>query len=423
MPRLRAGAVAAAGIAAVLAVGACGSSDDGGSTSASTTTASSATTAGSATTASKDPIVIGAAVDNTDFMKSIDQPPLAAAKIEAEKINAAGGVDGRQIVFKEINTQIDPEKTRSAATQLIDDDKADVLWVTCDVDLSTPSIQVGLEKKVLTVAPCIGTDQMGPKRFGDAGKLAFSFGNVAQDEGAVMALAAIDKGWKTANVITDKQLVYTQNVCQAFAVKFAELGGKVVAQESFTTGDNTINGVVSKINKSQADVEALCTTAGKDLPAFITGLRGLGNKTPILGPWSIDGTYWLPKNKSASSNIFFVTFASVFGDDPDAGVSKLESQLKDEGQPSATGGFITGPQTVDAIVEAIKKNNGSTDGTKLAATIGALRDFKTSTGTMSFSDQFQTASGRTYRFIEIQNGQGKLVSTVKADAPVELPAK
>ena len=34
---------------------------------------------------------------------------------------------------------------------------------------------------------CIGTDQMGPKRFGAKGRLAFSFGNVAQDEGSAMA--------------------------------------------------------------------------------------------------------------------------------------------------------------------------------------------------------------------------------------------
>jgi branched-chain amino acid transport system substrate-binding protein len=407
--------LAGAACLTVAGLAACGSSDDNASTNGSTSSASSS--------ASKGPIVIGAAVDNTDFMKAIDQPPLAAAKLEAEKINAAGGVDGRKIEFKVIDTQIKPDKTQAAATQLIDQDKADVLWVTCDVDLSTPSIQVGLAKKKLTVAPCIGTDQMGPKRFGDAGKLAFSFGNVAQDEGAAMAKAAIGKGWKTANVTADKALVYTQNVCQAFSIAFEKLGGKVVSNQTFTQGDNSIGGVVTKVHGSKADVDTLCTTTGKDLPAFVTGLRGLGDKTPILGPWSIDGTYWLPKSKSASSNIFFVTFASVFGDDPDAEVSKFETQLKDGGQPPATGGFITGPQAVDAIVDAIKKNGGSTDGTKLAATIGALRDFNTSTGAMSFSDQFQTASGRTYRFIEIQNGQGKLVNTVKADAPVELPAK
>ena len=59
--------------------------------------------------------------------------------------------------------------------------------MTCDVDYSTPSIQEFLQAKLLTVAPCIGTDQMGPSRFGSAGNLAFSFGNAAQDEGSAVA--------------------------------------------------------------------------------------------------------------------------------------------------------------------------------------------------------------------------------------------
>ncbi|HEY8585032.1 MAG TPA: ABC transporter substrate-binding protein [Capillimicrobium sp.] len=410
MQRLRAGAIAAASIAAVLALGACGSDDEGSSTSAG---------GGSATTAEEGPIVIGAAVDNSDFMSSIDQPPLAAAKIAAEQINADGGVGGRDIVFKEINTQLDPEKTRAAATQLIEDG-ADVLWVTCDVDLSTPSIQVGLEADKLVVAPCIGTDQMGPKRFGEQGKLAYSFGNVAQDEGVAMAQTAIDKGWKTANVITDKFLVYTQNVCQAFTQKFEELGGTVAAQESFTGGDNTINGVVNKVNGSDADVEVICTTAGADLPAFVTGLRGLGNDTPILGPWAIDGTYWLPKNKAAADNIHLVTFASIYGDDPDPKVQKLIDDMKAAGADVSTGGFITGPAAVEAIAKAIEENDGSTEGEALATTIEGFSPLETSMGPISFSPEFHTVFGREYRVIEIEQGKPKLSGTVTADAPVEL---
>jgi branched-chain amino acid transport system substrate-binding protein len=417
MPLLRTGALAAAGIAAVFALGACGSDDDSSSTSASASTSGASST----TAASDDPIVIGAAVDNSQFMKPVDQPPLAAAKLEAEKINAAGGIDGRKIEFKVINTQIDPEKTKSAATELIDGG-ADILWVTCDVDLSTPSIQVGLEKKVLTVAPCIGTDQMGPKRFGEAGKLAFSFGNVAQDEGVAMADTAIKNGWKTANVIADKALVYTQNVCQAFQVSFEQQGGKVVANESFTQNDNTINGVVSKIDKSPADVDVLCTTTGKDLPAFMTGLRGLGNDTPVLAPWSIDGTYWLPKSPKVSDNIHYVTYASIFGDDPDPKIQKLVEDLKQAGAAPSSGGFITGTEAIDSIAEAIKQNDGSTDGEKLADSLENMNGFQTSLGKISFSPDFHSVFGREYRVIGIENGKAKLEGTVTADEPVELPS-
>src|SRR3954464_9282493 len=103
--------LAGAACLTVAGLAACGSSDDKAASTAKGSTTSSA---------SKAPIVIGAAVDNTDFMKSIDQPPLAAAKLEAQKINDAGGVNGRKIEFKVMDTQIKPDKTQAAATQLID---------------------------------------------------------------------------------------------------------------------------------------------------------------------------------------------------------------------------------------------------------------------------------------------------------------
>ena len=55
-------------------------------------------------------------------------------------------------------------------------------------------MQEAIKRGVLAVAPCIGTDQMGPKRFGSKGKLAFTFGNVAQDEGSAMAQYATGQG-------------------------------------------------------------------------------------------------------------------------------------------------------------------------------------------------------------------------------------
>ena len=82
---------------------------------------------------------------------------------------------------------------------------------------------------------------MGPKRFGTAGKLAFSFGNVAQDEGSAMAEYAYRKGWRTAHLATNTLLVYFKNVVQAFDKRFTQLGGKIAGRESYATGANNVN--------------------------------------------------------------------------------------------------------------------------------------------------------------------------------------
>jgi branched-chain amino acid transport system substrate-binding protein len=392
-------------LALALVAAGCGDDDDDGGGG------------GEETTAEKGPIMIGAAVDQTKLMKFFDGPALAAAQIRAEQLNAEGGVDGRKIEFQVQNTRLDPARTKAAAVDLIDQG-ADIMWVTCDVDWATPSTQEGIQAGLLTVAPCIGTDQMGPKRFGEDGKLAFSYGNVAQDEGAALAELANQKGWKTANVVTDKSIAYTQNVCQAFEQRFTELGGEIAGKESFTEGDGTINNVVSSVNDSQADTIAICATTQQDLPAFVSGVRGGGNDTPIIGPWSIDGAFWLPKNPKVANNIYVITYASVYGDDPDPEVRDLIAELKKAGAPPATGGFVTGAAAVDGIVEAIRDNNGSTDGTRLADSTESFDGLGTVSGSVSFSPEFHTAFGREYRVIEIKNGKPRFTGTVEAGKPV-----
>ncbi|TMM12111.1 MAG: amino acid ABC transporter substrate-binding protein, partial [Actinobacteria bacterium] len=153
------------------------------------------------------PIVIGWAHDSTGPMAPFDGPALAAAQIRVAQINAKGGVNGHQLVIKTCDTQGDkPAVSKACADKLISQG-ANVIFTTCDVDLAAPAVQESINKGLLTIAPCIGTDQMGPARFGAKGALAFSFGNVAQDEGSAMAQFAWAKGWRTADLATDTVIV------------------------------------------------------------------------------------------------------------------------------------------------------------------------------------------------------------------------
>src|SRR5579871_2759928 len=337
--------------------------------------AAGATNAARTTKAAGTPIVIGAAVDLTKNMAPFDAPALAAAKIEIAKINAAGGVDGHELEIKYLNDQLDPNQTKEDATKLVSEG-VNIGWVTCDVDYATPAIQEFLQAKLLTVSPCIGTDQMGPSRFGSAGSLAFTFGNPAQQDGAAMAEWAYAHGWHTADVVTDKLLVYFQNVCTAFTDRFKQLGGTIVDQESFTQGDKTISNVANRINGKKASVIAFCTSFGTDQPAFVDGLRTLGNKTPIVDGWASDGNYWWSKNPKIT-NFYFLTYASALTKDPSPAVNAFEGQMAAIKQPAQTGGFITGADAIDAIAHVIQMAHGSTNGATLAGLLSHLTKFHT----------------------------------------------
>jgi branched-chain amino acid transport system substrate-binding protein len=374
---------------------------------AALTVAATAVLASTAASAVKKPIVIGWAFDSKGNMAPFDGPALAAAKVRVKQLNRRGGVGGRKFVIRTCDTNNNnPAKAKSCAASLIGKG-ADIIFTTCDVDFATPVVQEAINRGILAIAPCIGTDQMGPKRFGAKGRLAFSFGNVAQDEGSAMAQYAWAKGWRSAALATNTLLVYFKNVVQAFEARWKQLGGKIVDKESYATGANNVQNAVSRLNGVKADVIVTATAFG-ELPALVSGLRSLGNQTPILNSWAGDGNYWLPKSPTIS-NYYAVTYASAFGDDKNKAVNALAKAVK-----AGTGGFVTGAAAIDGMATAIRRAKGSTNGAVLAKQLEKFKKVPTISGRVSFSPKLHTVFGREYRVLKIQNSKPKIVGYVTA---------
>jgi branched-chain amino acid transport system substrate-binding protein len=377
------------------------------------------TTGGSAAPAAKKPLVIGWAFVKSVLLAPFDNPALAAAKIRVKQLNARGGAAGHKFVIKTCDTQNNnAARAKSCALSLLGKG-ATVLFTTCDVDFATPVAQEAIKRGKLAISTCIGTDQMGPKRFGKQGRLAFSFGNVAQDEGSAMAEYAYKRGWKTAGLATNTLLVYFKNVVQAFDKRYRQLGGKVVTRESYATGANNVNTAVSRLNSHKATVYVTSTAFG-ELPAFVSGLRSLHNNTPILNSWAGDGTYWVTSSPKVT-NYYFVTYASIFGDDPSKDVRKMIALLKAAGATPGTGGFLGGADTIDGLAIAIKRAHGSLKGSVLAAKLEKFNQVPVLGGKISFSAKLHTVHGRQYRVIKIQNNKASYVGSVTAKVIPTLP--
>ena len=363
---------------------------------------------------SGDPIIIGAAIDTSADMAPFNNPPNLAAQIMVERINAAGGVLGRPLELITMDTTLDPDQTKAVALDLIDQG-AVMLMVTCDFDFAAPAAQEAVAAGVLAVAPCIGTDRMGPKGLGDAGKIAFSFGNVAQDEGAVLAEFAMDQGWENAVVVKDNLLIYFQDVVDAFDVRFKELGGTVVATEEYTGCDGTIGNVVTAVANADKDVIAI-STAFADLPAFVAGLRSLGDDTPIVCSWACDGTFWVPEGVSG---LYYNTFLSVFGDDPNPITQEFIDEMTARSAAPATGGFLGGAEAIQAFAEAVEATGG-TDAAAIAEFFEAFDKHPTLFGEISFSTDNHTVFGRPHRLMMFTDSVPALEELRTATSPADI---
>src|SRR6266498_2356829 len=357
-------------------------------------------------------IVIGAAVDLTSSMKPFDSPALAGAQIEAKKLAAAGGPNFQ---IKVCNHQL--KKQKSCAAQLIQAG-AKIALDTCDVEYGAAATQQFLNKGILTLAPCTTTDQMGPQRFGAKGKLAFTVGSTAQDEGSAEAEYAYSRGWRTAIVVKDNYLVYFRNVSDAFAKRFQELGGKIVDREAFASFDKTIGNVISKVAPLKADVISFVTAFG-ELPQFVAGIRSAGNKTPIINSWGGDGTYWNPKNPKVTE-YYVNNYASSFGDDPNPAVNKLLQSLLAAKKVPDTASFALGAATIDLLAVALKRTGGSTNGAKLAVAFEKFRNVATISGPVTYSSTLHSVKGRPWRIMTVQNNKETFLRMWKTRKVVSL---
>ena len=185
-------------------------------------------------------------------------------------------------------------------------------------------MQDAINHGLLTVAPCIGTDQMGPKRFGSKGKLAFSFGNVAQDEGSAMAQFAWNHGWKTADLAKDTAIVYFKAVVSAFKARFTQLGGKINYETTYT--DHAIRrqqrrerrrpGSTATRARGRSSLRRRAPSARSARSSPGSGRRATRRRSSTRGPG--DGTYWVGSLNPKVTNYWFVTYANAFGHDPNA---------------------------------------------------------------------------------------------------------
>lgn len=354
----------------------------------------------------KKPIIIGVAMDLTSQMSPYDTPALYMAQARAKQINAKGGVlGGRKITFKICDTQL--KKQKECAAQLIAQGAA-VGMVTCDVEYAAPSTQEFINAGKLALAPCIGTDQQGPKRFGTKGRLAFTFGSPAQEEGAAMAEYSYSRGWRKAIIVKDNLLAYFKNIADAFKVRFKELGGTIVDEQEFTSFDKTINNAITKVAPEKADV--ICFgTAFIDLPTFVAGIRSLGNNTPIINSWGGDGNYWWTTNPPVT-NYYYVTYGNIYGHDPSPIVNRLTKLVtaQNGGKLPVTGSFVPGADLIDGLVAAIAKTGG-TNGAKLALALESFKGLPTTSGKITFTKNLHAVTGRAFRVQVVQNNHGQFL--------------
>ena len=209
-------------------------------------------------------------------------------------------------------------------------------------------------------------------------------------------------------------------MCQGFTNRFEQLGGKIVKQESFTQGDKTINSVVSRVNGEKPSVIAFCTSFAGDQPAFVAGLRSLGNKTPIMNSWAGDGAYWWTKNPKVS-NFYFVTYAGAVAKDPDAVGARVRGE--DEGRRATRRRrAASSPAPTRSTRSPTRSSSRAArrTGRSSPRCSRSCTKFQTLGGPISFTPELHSVTGRPYRVIVVNGNKAKVLTTHSAKVIADI---
>lgn len=196
------------------------------------------------------PIKIGVAGAHTGDLASYGLPTVKAAELVVEKVNAEGGILGRQIELVIEDDQCKEEQAANTATRVIGEDVVGVIGHICS-GATEVALPIYLESELVVISPSATNPPLT-----QSGDYPNFFRTIARDDSQALLQVryAVDElGLKKFAVIHDKG-AYGQGLAQ-FANEFleAESGVEVVLFEGITTGAVDYSAIVNKIEAEGAD--------------------------------------------------------------------------------------------------------------------------------------------------------------------------
>lgn len=205
-------------------------------------------------------------------------------ELAVEEINAAGGVNGKMLKVVAEDDEGNPEKSVSAYKKLTTKDGIKLVIGSLTSGCTQAITQLAQAQKVLQIAPAATAPAIT-----DAGNFIFRTCFIDPFQGTVGGKFSYDTlGSRKAAVLYDIGNDYSVGLTDNFVATFESLGGKIVAKESYATGDKDFNAQLTKIKNAKPDVVYLPDYYGT-VALIAKQLRAQGINTPIVGADGWDG--------------------------------------------------------------------------------------------------------------------------------------
>lgn len=369
--------------------------------------------------AAEKPIMIGFAIAESGWLHNYDAAPFRAAVMKIDEINKAGGLLGRPLKYRVLDTKTERERSASAGAELVQSG-VDLLVVSCDYDFGAPAALAAQKAKIISMSLCAADPKMGVQ---GVGSHAFTANSAAQSEGIAIAEYAQRKlGLKTTYVLEDTSIEYNKSACAGFRAAWARTGGKenILGNDVFRNDDPSIAAQITRLQglKTKPDSVFLCSYTPGGASA-IRQLRAAGLDMPILGTTAMVDNYWL--NAVPNLKDFYLPgFMSLYGDDPRPQMNQFVEAFKARwGEPPVSSYSVLGYSLIEQWAHAVAQA-GSTESDKTLAVMNAYKDQPFLVGPTSYSKDLHVQVNRPWLIMTVKDGSFRAVELYRNEFTPDL---
>jgi branched-chain amino acid transport system substrate-binding protein len=346
-------------------------------------------------------IKIGQAVALTGDNSVWGQPEKNALEMEIAKINAKGGVLGKQLQLIAYDTRGDATEGVNVAKRLVGDGVCAIIGpgqsgVAIAMSSVTEPAHVAFLATTATNPKVTVDDKTNQVR-----KSAFRMCFIDPFQGTVAAqFAAKDLKLKTAAVIYDVGSDYSAFLGKYFIAEFEKQGGKLVGNEAFRSGELDFRAILGKIKGAKPEI-LFIPTQQKEASLIMKQAADLGMKPVFMGGDGWASPDLVPLSGGAAEGSFFVNIASL--EDPDIQGFVKEYKAKYNADPVMPNPVMA-IDALDAIIDAIQKTNG-TDPAKILVQLELTKDLPALTGKLTIDPATHNPLNKPAIIQEVKGGQ------------------
>lgn len=342
---------------------------------------------------SEEVIKIGANLELSGQVASYGSSIGQGAELAIKEINAAGGIDGKQIELVKVDNKSENSEATAAAIKLATQDKVVAMIAPATSGNVLATAQIANDNKVPTVTASGTAPNVTENEDGSINDYVFRTCFIDPFQGVVAANFATEElGAKNVAIYADNSSDYAKGLAASFKEQIEKNGGTVVAEEFYIAKDVDFKSTLTNLKAKDPEF-VFIPGYYEEVGLIVKQARELGIEVPLMGADGWDSPKLVELAGAESLNNTYIT-NHYSSQDPDETIQDFVAAFEAEYGEAPNAFHALGYDTAYFLADAIERA-GSTDSEAIQKALEETKDLSLITGTFSIDEKHNPVKSAT----------------------------